>query len=127
MRLRTTFRRTVLRSGLRSGSYAVGCWTMPARVAAANTTTLASDQQWAGLKIANPGGNVTINGSAILGLDDSGVDMTTATQNLTVNCPVQLVVPSTWSVAFGRTATFNGIISGYPGLTLDGGGTAGNA
>ena len=34
MRLRTTLRRVVLSSGLRSGSYAVGCWTMPARVAA---------------------------------------------------------------------------------------------
>jgi hypothetical protein len=92
-------------------------------VAAANTTTLASYQQWAGLKITNPGGMVTINGSAILGLDESGVDLSAATQNLTVNCPVQLTAPSTWGVASGRTATFNGTISGFPGLTLNGGGT----
>jgi autotransporter-associated beta strand protein len=92
-------------------------------VAAANTTTLASYQQWAGLRITNPGGMVTINGSAILGLDESGVDLGAATQNLTVNCPVQLTAPSTWGVASGRTATFNGTISGFPGLTLNGGGT----
>lgn len=56
---------------------------------------------------------MTLNGTAILGLDDSGVDMTAATQNLTVNCPAQLTAPSTWSVAPGRAATCNGIISGY--------------
>jgi autotransporter-associated beta strand protein len=92
-------------------------------VAAANTTTLAIDQQWAGLKIADPGGNVTINGSAILSLDDGGVDMTTATRNLDVNCPVQMTAASNWGVASSRTATFAGIISGYPGLTLNGAGT----
>ena len=103
------------------GIYKQAVWN--STVTAANTATLASDQDWAGIKIVNPGGLVTLNGTATLGLDDSGVDMTSATQNLVVNCPVQLVVPSTWSVATGRTATFNGKISGYPGLTLNGGGT----
>jgi fibronectin-binding autotransporter adhesin len=92
-------------------------------VTAANSTTLAADQQWAGVKITNPGGNVTINGSSILSLDDAGVDLTTSTRNLTINCPVQLSVPSNWSVASGRTATFNGTISGFPGLTVNGAGT----
>ncbi len=107
--------------GVDPGIYKQAVWN--STVTAANTATLASDQDWAGIKITNPGGLVTINGTATLGLDDSGVDMTTATQNLTVNCPVQLVVPSNWSVATGRTATFNGKISGYPGLTLNGAGT----
>ena len=88
------------------------------------TATLSSYQQWAGLKILNPpGGTVTVNGSAMLGLDEAGVDMTTATQNLTVNCPVQMTAPSAWGVALDRTAIFNGIISGYPGLTKAGAGT----
>jgi len=108
-------------SGVVPGIYKQALWN--STVTAANTTTFASDQQWAGLKIANPGGTVTINGSATLGLDGSGIDMTTATTNLVVNCPVQLTAPSTWDVASGRTATFSGIISGYPGLTLSGGGT----
>ena len=107
--------------GVDPGIYKQAVWN--STVTSANTTTLASDQDWAGIKIVNPGGLVTLNGTATLGLDDSGVDMTAATQNLTVNCPVQLIVPSIWGVAVGRTATFNGIISGYPGLTVNGGGT----
>lgn len=93
-------------------------------VTAANTAaTLASNQQWAGLKITNPGGAVTLNGSSILCLDEAGVDMTASMQNLTVNCPVQLAVPAIWQIASSRTATFNGVVSGFPGLTVSGGGT----
>ena len=66
---------------------------------------------------------MTINGTKTLVLNASGVDLTAATQNLTVNCPVQMAVPSTWGVAPGRMATFNGAISGYPDLTVSGGGT----
>ena len=108
-------------SGAVPGIYKQALWNFT--VAAANTTTLASDVDWAGIKITNPGGAVTVNGSATLGLDDAGVDMTAATQNLTVNCPVELTAASTWSVASGRTATFAGIIRGFPGLTLNGAGT----
>ena len=107
--------------GVDPGIYKQAVWN--STVTSANTATLASDQDWAGIKITTPGGLVTINGTATLGLDDSGVDMTATTQNLTVNCPVQLVVPSTWSIASGRTATFNGKISGYPGVTLNSAGT----
>jgi autotransporter-associated beta strand protein len=106
--------------GVAPGLYNQAVWD--STVTAANTTTLASDQQWAGLKIANPGGTVTINGSATLSLDDSGVILTNATQNLVVNCPVQLTASSTWGVAAGRTATFTGSISGYPGFLVSGGG-----
>jgi len=107
--------------GVDPGIYNQALWT--STVTAANTTTLASYQQWAGLKITNPGGAVTLNGSATLGLDDAGVDMSAATQDLTVNCPVQMTAPSIWRVASGRTATFNGIISGYPGLMVSATGT----
>ena len=104
------------------GLYNQALWD--STVAAANTAAaLTAYQQWAGLEIVDPGGTVTVNGSAMLGLDDAGVDLTAATQNLTVNCPVQMTAPSIWSVVTGRTATFNGIISGYPGLTVNGGGT----
>ncbi len=107
--------------GVDPGLYQQAVWN--STVTAANTTTLPSYQQWAGLKITNPGGTVTLNGSATLGLDESGVDMTAATQNLTVNCPVQMTAPSIWNVASGRKATFNGIISGYAGLMMSGTGT----
>ncbi|OYV03693.1 MAG: hypothetical protein CFE26_20810, partial [Verrucomicrobiales bacterium VVV1] len=103
------------------GIYHQALWN--STVTAANATTLSSDQQWAGLRSVNPGGAVTINGSAILGLDDAGLDMSTATQNLDVNCRVQLTSPQNWNVGTGRTATFDGVVSGYPGLTLSGAGT----
>lgn len=102
------------------GIYKQAVWNQ--RVTAANTTFIGGNQDWAGIRIRNPGGLVTINGGSTLGLDASGVNMTTATQNLVMNCPVQLVVANNWNVRSGRTATFNGNISGYPGLTLNGAG-----
>ncbi len=92
-------------------------------VTGANTATLGANQLWEGIRIANPGGTVTINGGSVLTLDDLGVDMMTATRDLVVNCPVQMAVPGAWSVAAGRTATFNGAISGYPGVEVSGPGT----
>lgn len=106
--------------GVAPGIYNQAVWNNT--VSTANTTTLAADQEWAGLQILNPGGSVTINGTKTLVLNALGVDLTAATQNLTVNCPVQMAVPTTWGVAPGRTAAFNGAVSGYPDLTLKGGG-----
>lgn len=107
--------------GVDPGIYNQALWN--STVTAANTTTLASSRLWEGIKITDPGGTVTINGSATLAVDDLGVDMTAATRDLVVNCPVQLTVPNTWSVATGRKATFNGSISGYQGITVNGAGT----
>lgn len=95
-------------------------WT--STVSAANTTTLNTGLTWAGIQITNPGGNVTINGSATLKLEDAGIDMSTSTRSLTVNCPVELNVAAPWTIAATRVATFNDPISGYPGITLNGSG-----
>ncbi len=103
------------------GLYEQPVWN--STVTGANTTNLPSKQQWAGIRIVNPGGPVTINGPQILGIDAAGLDMNFASQNLTINSPVQLTVPNTLAVTSGRTATFSGRISGYPGFTVTGGGT----
>lgn len=92
-------------------------------VTAANAVTLNGDHVWSGLKITNPGGAVTLNGTSLLGLDESGVDMSTATRNLTVNCPVELRVTQPWVIAPGMTATSTAGVRGYGGLTVSGGGT----
>jgi fibronectin-binding autotransporter adhesin len=92
-------------------------------VTAANSSSLGAYQQWAGIRITNPGGAVTIAGSSMLGLDDAGLDMSAATQNLTVNCPVQLTLSGNFNVASGRSAQFAGVVSGYPGVTINGAGT----
>ncbi len=93
-------------------------------VGSANTTaTLAAERHWAGLRITSPGAAVTLDGSATLGLEGAGIDMSTATRDLVVNVPLLQAVAAPWNVAAGRTATFNGAIRGYPGLTLNGSGT----
>ena len=107
--------------GVAPGLYNQAVWNNT--VTGANASTLAADQEWSGIQILNPGSQVTINGSKTLVLNASGVDLTAAAQDLTVNCPVQMAVPGTWGVAPGRTAAFNGAISGYPNLTVSGGGT----
>ena len=106
--------------GVVPGLYQQALWNNT--VTAANTTTLASDQEWAGIKITNPGGQVTINGTGTLGLNDSGVDMSAATRSLVLNCPVELTVSNPWVIAPTVTATVNGIMRGYGGITVGGGG-----
>lgn len=91
-------------------------------VTSTNATTLNFAQTWGGIRITNPGGNVTINGDEILKLEDEGLDMSTSTRNFTMNCPVEPNVTAPWVIASGRVATFNNTIRGYQGITLSGSG-----
>src|SRR3712207_4709983 len=90
---------------------------------AATTASLGSSMTWLGILIANPGGNITINAGNTLTLGSSGIDMSSATVNLTLNCAVGLVASQTWSVNSGRTLTSTGAISGSGGITKTGAGT----
>lgn len=92
-------------------------------VTTTNSTTLNTQQTWGGIRITNPGGNVTIKGDSILKLEDKGIDLGSATRDLTVNCPVEPNVTTPWVIASGRTATFNAPIRGYQGIELSGNGT----
>ena len=102
------------------GFYDQATWN--STVTGANNTTLASDTDWAGIKILNPGGLVTINGTNTLGIDVAGVDMSAATQDLVVNCPLETTSFASWNIASTRAFTVNNSISGYGGITVDGGG-----
>ncbi|MEI6197666.1 MAG: autotransporter-associated beta strand repeat-containing protein, partial [Verrucomicrobiota bacterium] len=92
-------------------------------VTAANITTLGADTDWAGIQVKNPGGLVTINGTGTLGIETVGVDLSGASQNLTLNCPVSLNALTTWNIASGRTVTVNASIGGVGVLTKSGLGT----
>jgi len=70
------------------GAADIAQWTNT--VTAANTTVLGADLSWAGIKIVNPGGLVTINSGNTLTIGASGIDLSTATQNLTLNCGLTL-------------------------------------
>jgi fibronectin-binding autotransporter adhesin len=94
-------------------------------VTAANVVSLGADTTWKGIQILNPGGNVAINSGNTLTLDSMGLglDLSAATKDLTLNCPLVVGGNHIWSVGLGRALTLAGGISGTPGVNLQGSGT----
>jgi autotransporter-associated beta strand protein len=95
-------------------------------VTAANTTVLGADTTWGGISVSNPGGNVIINAghTLTLGANATDIGMTSATVNLTLNCPVILGDANAWKIATNRTLTLGGVVSGAFPITKEGAGTA---
>ncbi|WP_265594629.1 autotransporter-associated beta strand repeat-containing protein [Haloferula sp. BvORR071] len=107
--------------GVTPGSSDVASWD--AAVTAENTTLLGGDLSWAGIRVSNPGGPVTINAGNTLG--SLGIDMSVATQNLVLAQPIVLNAAQTWNVAGGTSLTTSGALTGTPlTLTKTGLGTA---
>ena len=94
-------------------------------VTAANATTLGTSTNWAGIKIVNPGGLIAINNDgSTLTLGASGVDLSAATQNLVLNCPLALAANQSWNIAGGRALTNSATVSAAGiALSKDGTGT----
>ena len=88
------------------GTADIGQWD--ATVLAANSPVLGSDVSWLGVKVIGPGGLVTIGGGNTLTLGASGIDLGSATQNLTLSCGVTLQGRQNWSAAAGRTLNLTG-------------------
>jgi fibronectin-binding autotransporter adhesin len=103
------------------GSADIVLWD--ATVTSANTVSLGGNVSWLGLRITNPGGLVTINAGNTLTLGSSGIDMSSATVNLTLNCAVSLGSTQIWDITSGRTLLATGAISGLGGITKNGLGT----
>lgn len=104
----------------------------------ANTVALGANQSWQGIRIANPGGAVTVTHAAgqSLTLGSAGIDMSAATQNLTllnsanVAGSVAIGANQTWNVATGRTLvlfsnsnTQNQSLTGSGNIQVTDGGT----
>jgi fibronectin-binding autotransporter adhesin len=89
--------------GVAPGAGDVGVWN--STVTNANTTALGGDLSWAGIRIADPGGLVTVSSGNTLTLGTSGINLSAATQNLTFNAAVTLGGNQTWNVGAGRTLT----------------------
>ena len=102
-----------------------GVWD--ATVDSGNTTvSLGSDLIWGGIKILNPGGPILLNSGNTLTLDapiGTGVDMSSAVQDLELDCDVSLGSTQTWNVASPQTLTVAGTVSGTNGLIKEGAGT----
>jgi len=96
-----------------------------ATVTGPNTVSLGADTNWLGIKLTNPGGTVTVNSGNTLALGGSGIDLSAATTNLTLNCGPTLLADQTWNVSSASALTIGGTVAGGPvTLTKVGSGTA---
>jgi autotransporter-associated beta strand protein len=94
-------------------------------VTAANSSALGSNVNALGLQIANPGGAITIaaTAGATLTLGGSGIDMSAATQDLTLNAAVVLGVPQSWNVGTRTMTIASALADNGNALNLTGTGT----
>ena len=108
------------------GSASVAVWdTNITAVTPANATSaLGANANWGGIQILNPAEPIVISADGnTLTLGASGIDMSLATNSLTLNCPVVLGANQIWDVTNGQTLTLGGVVSGSGILTLNGNGT----
>ena len=90
--------------GVAPGAADVAVWNNT--VNAANTAPLDTAATWDGIKILNPGGPVTVGGSALLTLDGGAapdINLAGATRDLTFEAPVSMGGTMSTEVASGRT------------------------
>jgi len=105
--------------GVVPGTNDIAQWT--STVTAGNTTaSLGADLTWAGIKIVGPGGLVTINAGNTLTVGTSGIDLSTATTNLTLNCGLTLrnTGQQSWKAAANRTLNIAGTFT-HTGAVVD--------
>ena len=72
-------------------------------VTSANSSVLGANLTWGGIKVIAPGGEVTIGAGSTLTVGSSGIDLSSATQNLTLNSGLMLQGQQSWKAAVGRT------------------------
>jgi autotransporter-associated beta strand protein len=72
--------------------------------------------------VTAPAGAVSIGGTNLLSLGN-GIDLSAASQNLTITAPVMVNGVQSWNVSGGRTLTVNGSVSGGAAVNMTGGGT----
>ncbi len=92
--------------GTAPGTSDVATWDSTIQV---NTTsTMGADLNWGGIKVLDPAALITINAGNTLTVGASGIDMSLATNGLTLACPVVLGANQTWNVTNGTTLTVSG-------------------
>jgi fibronectin-binding autotransporter adhesin len=89
--------------------------------ATATTFQLSATSGGAAIVPTGPGSAPAVTGH-VLALGASGIDMSLATNSLTLGCPVALTANQTWNVTNGRTLTVSGGVSGAASITKTGDG-----
>lgn len=87
-------------------------------------TVLNQNFDLAGVSVKSPVGPVSIGGTHTLTLGSGGIDLSTATHDLTLTAPVTLSAAQSWNVASGRTLSVDGELSGAFPVTVTGPGVA---
>jgi hypothetical protein len=72
-------------------------------VTAANSTLVGANLSFAGVKVTNPGGAVTFGAGNTITVGTSGIDLSTATQNLTIGSGLTLKGKQNWKTQFNKT------------------------
>lgn len=101
----------------------VGVWNNT--VTFNTTSSLGADTNWAGVKIVDPGGPITINAGNMLTLGASGIDMSGASQDLFLNNSNTIGASQSWNVPSDRTLSVATPLTGPTAsvLTKSGAGT----
>jgi autotransporter-associated beta strand protein len=89
------------------------------------TEPLGANTTWEGIRIVNPGGAIvtsadgnTLTNGAIGAVGLTGIDMSSATQNLTLGNNLEVNGVQNWNVAAGQTFTLGGNLLYTPGSAL---------
>ncbi|MGA3179264.1 MAG: autotransporter-associated beta strand repeat-containing protein, partial [Verrucomicrobiota bacterium] len=84
------------------------------------TSTLGGAASWEGVQVLNPAEPIVIGADGnTLTLGASGIDMSMATNSLTLSCLVGLGANQNWNVTNGQTLTIGGVVSGTGILTIN--------
>ena len=98
-------------------------WDVNTTASYPSSVTLGAAANWKGIQILNPAVPIDISDTYTLTLGANGIDMTLATEGLTLAVPVVLGASQSWIVTTGQTLTAGGAVSGSGVLTLGNGNT----
>lgn len=101
--------------GIAPSAFDIARWT---GLAGSNSALLGADLRWNGLVVSATAGAVSIGAGHTLTLGSGGIDLSAATQNLTLSSGLMLGAGQTWKVATGRTLALGGNLSRSVGSTL---------
>ncbi len=87
------------------------------------STVLNSDFIINGVTVINPPGPVTIGGGNTLEIATGGINLASASQDLTISAPMNVPDPGNWNIAAGRNLNITGGATGGSGPTIVGAGS----